>query len=90
MSKKDGVSLDDIKAAWLKPVRAAQAVCKSNNGYGIVTLTVMVAKNEPVFWLEPELTKIHPGALENATISPTLLGLLVNMANYVDNKDGHT
>lgn len=79
--------MEDIKKAWLKPIRAAQAVCKANNGYGIVQLTVLVAKNEPVFWLEPELTKIHPASLENVTISPTLIGLLANMARHVDNKE---
>lgn len=82
----NAVSLEDIKAAWLKPIRAAQAVCKANNGYGIVQLTVLVSKNEPVFWLEPELTKIHPASLDGMTLSPTLLGLLVNMSKHVDNK----
>ena len=85
-----GASTEDIKPGWLNPIRAAQAVCKSNNGYGIIHLTVVVSKNEPVAWLEPSLAKIHPAALEGASFSPTLLGLLISMAKEVDNKESGT
>ena len=90
MTKKRSSATGDIKQGWLNPIRAAQAVCKSNNGYGIVHLTVLVSKNEPVFWLEPELIKIHPASLEGASFSPTLLGLLVEMTKDVDNKENGT
>ena len=92
MTKKR-TSTEDIKPSWLNPIRAAQAVCKSNNGYGIVHLTVLVSKNEPVAWLEPSLTKIHPAALaslEGASFSPTLLSLLVSLTKEVDNKESGT
>ena len=89
MSKEENIATGDIKRGWLNPIRAAQAACKNNNGYGIVHLTVLVSKNEPVFWLEPSLLKVHPASLDNITLSPTLLGLLAGMANNVDNnKDG--
>jgi hypothetical protein len=89
MSKDENVATGDIKRGWLNPIRAAQAACKNNNGYGIVNLTVLVSKNEPVFWLEPYLTKVHPASLANVVLSPTLLGLLVGMTKDVDNnKDG--
>jgi hypothetical protein len=92
MAKKK-TSTEDIKPGWLNPIRAAQAVCKSNNGYGIVHLTVLVSKNEPVSWLEPSLKKIHPAALaslEGAAFSPTLLSLLVSLTKEVDNKESGT
>lgn len=90
MSKDNSTATGDIKRGWLNPIRAAQAACKNNNGYGIVHLTVLVSKNEPVFWLEPNLTKIHPASLHNVTLSPTLLGLLASMVNDVDNNEGPT
>ena len=90
MNKDDHIATGDIKRGWLNPIRAAQAVCKTNNGYGIVHLTVLVSKNEPVFWLEPSLTKVHPASLANITLSPTLIGLLAGMANNVDNNEDGT
>ncbi len=84
---KRGTSTEDIKPGWLNPIRAAQAVCTANNGYGIVHLTVVVSKNEPIAWLEPSLEKIHPASLEGASFSPTLLGLLISLAKGVDNKE---
>ena len=90
MAKKKRPSTEDIKPGWLNPIRAAQAVCKANNGYGIVHLTVVVSKNEPVAWLEPSLNKIHPASLEGASFSPTLLGLLISLAKGVDNKESGT
>lgn len=91
-SKKDneGTDAQDVKRGWLNPIRAVQAACTSNKGYGIVQLTVVVKKNEPVFWLEPELKKVHPAALGGATFSPTLLGLLIAAAELVDNKENDT
>lgn len=80
----------DIKPGWLNPIRAAQAACAANKGYGIVHLTVLVSRNEPVFWLEPELVKVHPSSLDSASFSPTLLGLLVEMSKNVDSKEKGT
>lgn len=50
----------DIKETWLNPIRAAQAACKANKGLAIITLVILVDKNDPVRWKEPKLEKVHP------------------------------
>jgi len=80
----------EIKKGWHNPIRAIQAACTDNKGYGIVTLTVVVNKNEPVFWLEPEMRKIHPASIAGVSFSPTIIGLLAQIAPRVDNKEDDT
>lgn len=85
MAKKDVT--DDIKQSWFNPIRAAQAACKNNRGYAILTLTVMVNKNDPVLWPEPQLKKIHPAKLADYQVSPALLAAMLELADgKVDNK----
>lgn len=68
----------DIKPSWLKPIRAAQAACTKNRGYGIVYLAILVNKNDPVMWREPELIKIHPARIAESNISPMILSALLD------------
>lgn len=77
----------DIKKGWHNPIRAAQAACHDNKGYAIVTLRVVVNKNEPVFWLEPNVQKIHPAAIAGVSFSPVLIGLLAEITTDVDNRE---
>jgi hypothetical protein len=70
---------EDIKPSWLNPIRAAQAACRSNRGYAILTLKIVVDKNDPVAWLDPELSKIHPARLAGGNLSPSLLGIMLEL-----------
>ena len=83
MPKKGRVT-EDIKTSWLNPIRAAQAACRSNRGFAIITLTVAVDKNDPVAWLDPEVKKIHPARLADGNLSPTLLGIMLELGNSDD------
>lgn len=78
---------EDIKPSWLNPVRAAQAACRNNKGYAIVTLAILVNKNDPMLWIEPKLTKIHPARLAEARLTPATLAAMLELAdaNKVDN-----
>lgn len=67
----------DIKPSWLKPIRAAQAACTRNRGYAVVQLILLVDKNDPIMWLEPQLLKVHPSRLTESNISPMLLAALL-------------
>lgn len=72
----------DIKESWLNPIRHAQAACYKNRGYAILTMSVVVKENDAVLWLDPELVKISPIKLARANISPTLVGLLTQLAKH--------
>jgi hypothetical protein len=90
MANKKAVT-EDIKPSWLNPVRAAQAVCRTNKGYAVVKLTILVNKNDVMLWSEPELTKIHPARLAETNISPTVLALMLEMTDgEVDNNNSGT
>lgn len=80
----------DVKKGWLNVARAAQAACSGNKGFGIISFTVVVSGNEPLIYLEPELKKIHPHSMSAGQISPALLGVLLNLADHVDNNAGGT
>ena len=90
MARKKSIT-EDIKPSWLNPVRAAQAVCRNNKGFAVVHLTVLVEKNDPVAWAEPELIKIHPARLAEYTMSPMILGaILAAIDTEVDSNDPGT
>jgi len=84
MSKTRQQITEDIKPSWLNPIRAAQATCRNNRGFAIVHLTIVVDKNDPVAWLDPELRKIHPARLADGHISPTLLGMILELGKEDD------
>ena len=92
MADKKGRNItEDIKPSWLNPVRAAQAACRRNRGYAIVKLTLLVNKNDPVVWSEPELIKIHPAKLADYQVSPAMLAVMLELADAeVDNKKDDT
>lgn len=85
-----GAATKDIKPSWLNPIRAAQAACKENRGYGVLTLRLVVNGNDPVMWEEPSLKKIHPAKLAETAVSPTLLATMLMLGEPVDNKTGGT
>lgn len=69
----------DVKKEWLNPIRAAQAACHGNEGYAVVTLTVLVRGNEPVIWLQPQSEKLEPKRLASHGMSVELLGAIADM-----------
>lgn len=72
---------DDIKETWFNPIRAAQAACKDNKGLAIVTLTILVKKNDPVRWREPDVKKIHPARLSSDNTNRDVLDALLNLVD---------
>lgn len=67
----------DIQADWLKVVRAAQAACKGNDGFGIMTITVGLVGNAPVLY-EPILRKkLHPSSMAKVEMTPRVAGVLM-------------
>jgi hypothetical protein len=85
-SKKQSSITEDIKPSWLNPIRAAQAACKDNKGYAVLRLVVLVNKNDAIAWQDPKTTKIHPLRLSEVNITPTMLGMLLELSGGgVDN-----
>ena len=66
----------DIHADWLNVVRAAQAACKGNNGFGVMTITIGLMGNLPILY-EPILrSKLHPSSVAKKEITPRVVGAL--------------
>jgi len=75
---------DDIKESWLNPIRAAQAACKNNRGLAVVTMRVLVHKNDALRWSEPKLEKVHPARIDKHNTNDEILEIVLNM-DSVDN-----
>ena len=91
MSKRKTSVTEDIKPSWLNPIRAVQAACKDNKGYAVLNLVVLVNKNDAIAWQDPKITKIHPLRLSEVNVTPTRLGMLLELADDgVDNKKGES
>lgn len=59
----------DVKACWLPIVRTLQSKARSG---GLSILTIVVLCNQdgnPVLWLAPEKTEIHPKASSGDVIA---------------------
>lgn len=78
MKKSDRPLLpEDVKPSWLNVIRSAQAACKDNGGYAILTIRVAVKHNDAVMWDEPVLMKVSPARLADVEVDPDILGLLL-------------
>lgn len=77
------VITEDVKKEWLDPIRAAQAACKDNNGYGVVSLHALVNHNVPLLWAQPALIKIHPAKLIEYQMNPVLLGVFSEFVRVI-------
>ena len=77
---------DDVQDCWHEVAKRAQAACTRNNGYGLLTITVVVNRTSAVMWLPPGLEKIEPARLiDGIEISPETLAGLAILAS----KNGH-
>ena len=76
----------DIQPGWLNIARHGQAAASGNGGYALITIKVMVLRNEPVFWYQANVEKIQPMALGNLTITEPLMALLA--ASALDGDSG--
>jgi len=84
-SKANGQLPEDLHPDWLNVMRAAQAACKSNNGFGVMTIIVSTVGNVPIFWEPVVRHKLHPARAANKQISPEVAGaLMALMDRYVD------
>ena len=70
----------DIQPGWLNIARHGQAAASGNGGYALITIKVMVLKNQPVFWYQADVAKIQPMALADLTVTEPLLALLAASA----------
>lgn len=71
----------DVKPGWLNIARHLQAMTTENKGFAVVTLTVMVRGNEPLFWFRAEPKQVQPMSIAGLEVTAPLLGLLASMAN---------
>lgn len=71
----------DIKPGWLNIARHMQAMTTDNGGYAVVTLKVMVIRNEPLFWFKADVSQIQPMAISGLQLTAPLLGLLATLAD---------
>lgn len=67
----------DIKKEWLSVIRAAQAACKDNRGYAVVTIRVAVNGGTPLMWTQPSVVKLHPRRASIGGITNDVFGSLV-------------
>lgn len=52
---------EDVKKNWLNVARKCQSVCGQERGFSVVQIVILVGPGgEPVFWLQPEMSKIEP------------------------------
>ena len=83
--KKDQKQDQDFHPDWLNVIRAAQAACNSNNGYGVMTIIVTVNRAQPVFWNPVLRHRLHPQRAANVQMTPQIAAsLMAMMDTYVD------
>lgn len=75
----------DIHPDWLNVVRAAQAACTGNNGYGVMTIIVSVIGGQPVFYEPVMRHKLHPARAAKKQMTPQMAQALMSVMDmYVD------
>jgi len=75
MSNQSDAPLD-LRPGWLKVSRSMQAQSCKQRGYAVVSINVIVDSNgNPIFWSEPNLTKIEPAASDAL---PRLMKYIIN------------
>ena len=80
-----GQKAQDFHEDWLKVIRAAQAACKDNGGFGVLTIIVSVNQNTPVFWNPVMRHKLHPARAAQVQMTPQMAAsLMAVMDMYVD------
>jgi hypothetical protein len=79
-NSNNGSAPEDVKPCWMNVVRAAQAACAGNNGYGIIDIRVAVNGNVAVLW-ETKLTKkLSPRSAANIEMTEeTAAALMAHM-----------
>ena len=81
MSSQENSIPEDVKPNWLKVVRRAQSSCSKNNGLALMTMQVIVSKNNAIIWLSPHLKLLEPSSLSEAEMTPELLAGIVALAS---------
>ncbi len=74
---------EDVQTCWHEVARRAQSACAGNNGYGLLTLTIVVNESKAVMWLPPGIEKIEPAraAKEMEMSAETMLSLAILASN---------
>jgi len=56
----------DVKPCWFNFIRRLQSVGAQNNGYAIITISVVIdADGDPKLWTEPRVTKLEPKRIDD-------------------------
>ena len=61
---------EDIQPCWYRVARRAQAACHANGGYAVMTMTIVVNRDEACFWLSPQLDKVEPSDMAKVEMAP--------------------
>lgn len=81
----DKPKVEDIHPDWLNVVRAAQAACKKNGGFGVMTIVVSLNKSVPILWNPILRHRLQPSRAAQVEMNPeTALALMTMMDMYVD------
>ena len=68
--------MNDIKPDWLNLVRRMQSIARRQSGYAIISVTVVVNQDGiPMFYNEPEVTKLAPRAAATRFLTELIGGI---------------
>ena len=78
---------EDVQRCWFDVVRRAQSACAGNNGFGLLTINVVVNEGEAIMWLPPDIQRIEPSRLaQEVELSPEIMTAL---ATLLTSGNGH-
>jgi hypothetical protein len=67
---------DDIKAAWLSPIRRLQSVASQQRGLAIISINILVDETgNPLCWTNPKKVLIEPKNRARDIINGFMQGL---------------
>lgn len=72
LSKNNGQQPEDIHPDWMNVVRAAQAECSKQKGFGVMTIVVAVNGTVPVFWNPIMRQRLHPKRAAEIEMTPQI------------------
>lgn len=66
----------DTVPDWLNVIRRLQAESGKQSGYALINITVMVDQaGNPVFWTEPQMTRLEPKSRAGEILQRLISGL---------------
>jgi len=78
---------EDVKPCWFNVVRRAQSACTGNNGFALMTISIVVNEGEAIMWLPPEIQKVEPSKLSKEVELSTQV--ITALATLLTSGNGH-